>query len=279
MTDKRNDLEEEEKVGDTGADVSQSTSTLKEDADDARGAGSDVGEPEQKSAVHSTNHDKPEETYMENPQNPNAASQEEPAPAPLKAKPEVLPRRIGSDPKRQTRIAIIIALIAVASSLIVYFVVRDDSNKSSEAPMAPPSSPFSLAQYLIDMEISLAEDLANPTSSQSKALSWIHSNTKIFNESLADNVSQEVIIRYAFAVVYYALGGESWNYQLNFLNESHICEWNSVFTTPDSVVSRLGISCFTEVENPDVVLYDVSFGKLERSRRLRFHVLRYERYL
>jgi hypothetical protein len=48
--------------------------------------------------------------------------------------------------------------------------------------------------------------------------------------------------RYVLAVIYFALDGENWNYQANFVTIEDICSWNQV-NFDDSNFYRQGVLC------------------------------------
>lgn len=82
--------------------------------------------------------------------------------------------------------------------------------------------------------VSLSGDsLDDESSPQFKALTWV-SNTDPANTSVGITPIETIKTRYVAAVIYYALGGESWTNQYNFLSEGDVCTWNQ---------NSAGISC------------------------------------
>jgi hypothetical protein len=69
------------------------------------------------------------------------------------------------------------------------------------------------------------ERLDDPNSPQYQALNWI-ANEDPANVVVGLNATETIKQRYVAAVLYFALGGEGWANQYNFLTEDDICLWN-----------------------------------------------------
>jgi hypothetical protein len=52
------------------------------------------------------------------------------------------------------------------------------------------------------------------------------------HEGDIDAYTYRYLARYIMALNYYAMGGENWNSQLNFLTETDICNWNQLIAVP-----------------------------------------------
>lgn len=82
-------------------------------------------------------------------------------------------------------------------------------------------------KLVMEKGISSREDLDNPGSPQARALEFF-ANVDKFPLSVEED-EQRVIERYALVVYYYALGGEDWLDDLNFLTaEADHCLWNAI---------------------------------------------------
>lgn len=90
------------------------------------------------------------------------------------------------------------------------------------------------------------ETLNDQNSPQYKALNWI-ANEDPASMSVGSTPIETISTRYVAAVLYYALGGETWLQQLSFLSQGDICTWN------ENGVS--GIVCDS---NGDVVTLNMS---------------------
>ena len=78
----------------------------------------------------------------------------------------------------------------------------------------------------------------DPESPQNLAIDWLV-NTDEFSVDL--DKTQRVSIRYSLAVLYFATGGNSkWKNSLNFLSDSHECDWNIPATETDDLS---GVEC------------------------------------
>ena len=69
------------------------------------------------------------------------------------------------------------------------------------------------------------EQLMNRSTPQYAALEWLADKDPAFLD-LDTTPLKTITDRYIVSLVYFALGGEGWRVQHNFLSESSICEWN-----------------------------------------------------
>jgi hypothetical protein len=86
-----------------------------------------------------------------------------------------------------------------------------------------------IISFLSDNEISALEDLRSTTKPQYKAAVWISNNDDReldIPESINENGAFRFVERYVMAVFFYALGGEDWNHDVNFLSEDKTCDWS-----------------------------------------------------
>lgn len=151
---------------------------------------------------------------------------------------------------------VLVLLLGGIVALIMVFVVNNDD--APKAPPPPSASPPSMApsmrpevdpavqlpaileavesnvytnaslSLLLSDDVSfyttdLIEDTAQPPSV--RALSWI------LNEDPRDYPpsSPWLVLRFALASVYYALGGEQWTNQDGWLTDAHACKWHGVY--------------------------------------------------
>jgi hypothetical protein len=106
--------------------------------------------------------------------------------------------------------------------------------------------------YLVNVGVStrttLEEDQESP---QYKAANWI-AHVDEYQIPLPSGVGVDAADelplhtrfteRYALAVIYFALGGDSWKYKMQFMEPKDHCEWYQDFVTTTGNILRLGVS-------------------------------------
>jgi len=101
-------------------------------------------------------------------------------------------------------------------------------------------------EFLTTKQVSSVEDLAKTGSPQNQAAHWIANfDAERIDIPSAEQDSYRFIQRYSLVVLYYALGGEKWGTQLNFLSRDHECGWNEDITDENKEVFAVGVSCNT----------------------------------
>lgn len=106
-----------------------------------------------------------------------------------------------------------------------------------------------VVEYLANEGISDREDLQAYESPQNRAAWWIAEEdlaSLTVPTSGSTDDTYRYVARYVMAVNYYAMGGEGWHSQLNFLSEDDICQWQD---------ADLGVRCSTERPDIPVTLY------------------------
>lgn len=102
--------------------------------------------------------------------------------------------------------------------------------------------------FLALNDVSTVDDLAKTGSPQNRAAHWIaNHDAERVEIPFRDEDPRRFIQRYSLAVLYYALGGEKWAAQLNFLASDHECGWNEEIPDEDKEVYAVGVSCNPEL--------------------------------
>ena len=98
--------------------------------------------------------------------------------------------------------------------------------------------------WLLVNGISEAATFNDPTSPQFRALTFMAETDKMKLDMPDGAATTEegyaFLTRYVMTVFYYATGGTTWNYNLLFLSDNHVCDWFFIFTAP---VGQVGILC------------------------------------
>ena len=113
---------------------------------------------------------------------------------------------------------------------------------------------------MIDQQVvSSAAVFDSADSPQTKAAEWLAevdpANLAVPTNPITSTIGYNYMFRYVMAVNYYALGGEDWFDDMNFLSGFDICDWHSIET--DQQKDRIGVYC----DNDDVPR-DLYFGTL-----------------
>jgi Leucine-rich repeat (LRR) protein len=150
---------------------------------------------------------------------------------------------------------IIVSVLTVAVIAIIVGVSVGVSNKNKKEATASSAAISdeaqrvrlsSVASFLIDEGISLEDAVMTAGSPQNRATSFMAIEDVAQLEvplSKADPLAFKFIQRYALATFYYALGGESWDYTMNFLTPDDTCLWFQTILTTGGQRNNFGAQC------------------------------------
>lgn len=146
----------------------------------------------------------------------------------------------------------IIVLLAIVIGVSVGVSNR---NKSSEAQPVTQSTLSdeqqrvrlaSVVTFLIDEDISYEDAVTTPGSPQNRAAAFMAIDDQAQLEvpgSRGEEEAFKFIQRYALAVYYYALGGEAWDFKMNFLTPDSTCIWFQTLRTTTGQRNNFGAQC------------------------------------
>ena len=150
-------------------------------------------------------------------------------------------------------LAWIFLILALIISLTVGLVVglNNQQQKTSSQQLGNSFTPVPRAEvesamqtYIINNSVSSQSDFSSSTSPQSKALDFLANKDAMQlnapSSGLDTDEGYTFITRYVMALLYYALGGDLWNYDLLFLSKHETCQWYDVFQPP---VGQVGVLC------------------------------------
>ncbi len=188
--------------------------------------------------------------------------------------------------RRSTWIKIIVLGLTFGTiiAIVVAFVVDGNSSDSTKLPIVNNTSSDYLGadgistrssdvQAAVEvymplvLSISNATALADSSSAQSKALTWLASSVRLDPETKKSNMSnQRVLTRYALAVLYYSTLGHMWLDSFGFLGpDSHECDWNlpldDSFEVVGLVLDKQGVICNVGDGNSERYVEILNFGK------------------
>jgi len=114
----------------------------------------------------------------------------------------------------------------------------EDTTEDEEGGLriTPTSSPYlqAVLQYFIQEGVTSEQVFANTDSPQRKAAEWLAETDTFFETGYIPETNRteydgyRFMARYIMATNYFALGGDDWIVDLNFLSEQDICFWNYV---------------------------------------------------
>lgn len=169
-------------------------------------------------------------------------------------------------------ITLIAVLIVTVIGLSVGIAKRGDQveaatsaasgGTSTSGGAAPTSSPANrepregdVQQWLYANGVSTWEDMETAGSPHKFALLWIADSDEL-NLALPDSLDSadgiRFVSRYVAALMFFAMGGETWDYQLSFLSGKDVCEWNDIFVAAEGVQGRffrIGFACNNGIVN------------------------------
>lgn len=149
-------------------------------------------------------------------------------------------------------------MISVASILIAVGVVIGRDSEPIQNNDTAASMPFipdhpepvpenneqgrqqDVATFLVNMGWASRGDIETIGSPQRKAAQWLADEDPM---KLTIEVSAKFMNRYVMSTIYFALAGETWSYNLHFLSEAEVCDWNTRLDTGKYVEVEVGISC------------------------------------
>ena len=143
-------------------------------------------------------------------------------------------------------LAIVAVVLAVTLPKSKGGAIKEATDGSTTNESAPRTTDFdSVVDFLVKHEISDFEDLQDNNSAQYHAALWLAEDDP---QKLAvptdtkrhDTEGYLFVARYVMALNYYAMGGEGWVDQLNFLSGEDICEWNNAFL-------KAGVACLSNM--------------------------------
>lgn len=124
----------------------------------------------------------------------------------------------------------------------------DTDSPAQDLPDFEPREEF-VRDWLLDNNVSSAEDMDEAGSAHELARLWIADEDQLrlpIPDSLNSTEGARFVSRYVIALIYATMGGSNWDYQLSFLSEKDVCEWNDIFVAAEGVQGRffrIGIAC------------------------------------
>lgn len=159
-------------------------------------------------------------------------------------------------------IALVAILIVTVIGLSVGVAKRGDqveaavANTSSGTSASPPPPPTprqprepEFKQWMIEHGISSSADLEKEGSPQKWANYWMADSDQLqlpLPPSVDSPEGVRFVSRYVAALLYYALNGSNWDFNLSFLSVKDVCEWNDIFVAAEGVQGRffrIGLAC------------------------------------
>ena len=137
--------------------------------------------------------------------------------------------------------------IVIASIILVVFctflgVTVSRGKKKTEENAVQNDETEKVIQFLLKYKVSLEPDLRYNGTPQRRAAQFLAYGDG-YKIEYTDANAGRIVDRYSLAVLYYALGGKGWTYQLNFLSARDTCDWNSQLKTTAGTTIQEGVQC------------------------------------
>jgi hypothetical protein len=129
---------------------------------------------------------------------------------------------------RRKWILAVVALVVIAGGVSVGVVLsQSGDNQITARPTSPPTAALFVPSVIVNQflsglppySINLAESDAN--SPQAKALAWLENDPQYHDYRRVYRLNQ----RYALAVFYYSMNGDSWENRTGWLSDDNECTW------------------------------------------------------
>ena len=127
---------------------------------------------------------------------------------------------------------------------------REDASFPNLTTVAYTAERFkAILEWLVDHGISARQDLEQDGSPQARACHFMATQDITLPTAAASKSNRteytDYLSRYVLAVFYYSTNGSQWQHGLNFLSETHHCQWMEILQYPDGSSEYLGVRCDT----------------------------------
>jgi hypothetical protein len=121
-----------------------------------------------------------------------------------------------------------------------------------------------IVDFVVGNRISLEMDVAGAGTPQAQAIVWLMrddpANKKVPTSSTLDSYEGYMyMVRYVMAVNYFALGGVDWEYHLQFLMQTDVCDWNDDVHVEETIF-RMGLFCANVPSETEGKLVNVPYS-------------------
>ena len=107
---------------------------------------------------------------------------------------------------------------------------KHGGNADNSSPVESTNTVVNIDSLRYELALEIFEPMVGDgvndvTSPEHRAVNWL-ANVDPAQLDFVNTDLDQLIQRYVLTVVYYATGGENWQYQYNFLSQDNVCEWN-----------------------------------------------------
>ena len=149
--------------------------------------------------------------------------------------------------------ATLILVVLLATTITVAKIITKENTARGTAVL----------DFLVENEISTSFDLENIESPQYHAAKWIadYDGMKLGIPQYGEHIA--FVERYVMAVLFYALDGQHWKHNLNFLSPNHICTWYEEYTVAndEDTASGVGVHGCMKVDDKDLAPFSLYLRK------------------
>lgn len=134
---------------------------------------------------------------------------------------------VENHPRRLSRRSLLWICLLLTVVVVLLIAIGVSARRNAPAPRPEYSA---VVEYLLSHNISSYEELttdddSDDDSPHSRAARWLAESDPA---RLPVPVTKDYlyVTRYVMALNYFAMGGDQWTMKVNFMTESHVCDWN-----------------------------------------------------
>ena len=163
--------------------------------------------------------------------------------------------------KKGLAVGAILALIATLAVIIVVVVLVVGKTPTDTPINTPTNAPSSLMGMIAAASPDQGDALQDPSTPQYKAFAWLEDNPNLGTYS-----DQQILRRYALAVLFYSTGGDTWDKNDGWLSNLNECDWyqsGALDVCKDGALKELNLTnnALQGTIPPEISLLSDSLGK------------------
>lgn len=144
----------------------------------------------------------------------------------------------GKVPTTRNRWLKLILAVTVCLAILFGVAIGVSGRKNNETQ---PATYEENVEYLQENSVSSAAAFLYPDSPSVRAAQWLTDQNLPLPQD--ESAAYKHIVRYVMALNYYALGGASWNFDLQFLDWSDVCKFKGIILDGTDPITKGGVHC------------------------------------
>jgi hypothetical protein len=144
--------------------------------------------------------------------------------------------------KKKSLVLIVTGVILMIIFVVAARVTRNHKKKLRVDRDSSSDRIEAVVQFLRKNNISNEPSLRDQNSPQRQAARFMAVGD-VYGMELTDETAEQFLERYVLVLLYYAMYGTEWTYNLRFMSAQDHCEWNSQFVTTSGRKLNQGVYC------------------------------------